>query len=96
MSENKATTKAKRRRGFLELIVILATVIPCCLGIFAFFGVVGGATTCPTFPRGSAGDIKTFTLAYNTTAGIPTLKGAWLKVYSNSGDAPGEITFYRQ
>lgn len=56
----------------------------------------GGMTTCPTFPRGSAGDIKTFNLAYDTTDGIPALRGVWQKIYSNSWDVPGEIMFYQQ
>jgi hypothetical protein len=57
---------------------------------------VGGVATCPTFPRGSAGDIKTFTLAYDASDGVPALRGTWQKVYSSSWDAPGEIVFYRQ
>lgn len=38
---DKITTKAKRRPGLIELIAVLATVIPRCLPPLAFFGVGG-------------------------------------------------------
>jgi hypothetical protein len=56
MDNNETTPRTKLRLGALELIVILATIIPCCLATFAFFGVEriqdllgsGQATPAPT------------------------------------------------
>lgn len=56
MNDNQTAAKPKRRLRPVEMIVFLATVIPCCLTTFAFFGVEriqdllgsGQATPAPT------------------------------------------------
>lgn len=83
MNDNQTTTKPKRRPGLVKMILFLATVIPCCLTTFAFFGVeriqdlLGGgqATPAPTQIRDVEEPALPTQTAMAAPASIPTVSG---------------------